>query len=374
MPRTVVYFTDSRNFGGSEQILLTMMTALDRQSWDPILVSHAETGLEPLVEKARELNIPIWTVPRIEGYRAIFHALQFAQRLRRNRPDIFHANMIWPLSCAGGLFAAFLARVPVVVATEHLPMALAGRRWTLLERFVSSAVDCYLAVSHHIFYRLRERLRLPEGKVKLVRNGIPLDVYSHPSDKGFRATLNTSCDRPIVLTVARLDPQKGHRYLIEAAVNVPGALFLLAGDGPERSALEAKSVELGLSDRVVFLGHRHDVPDFLAMCDLFVLPSLYEGLPLSVLEAMAAGKPVVATDIEGTSEAVVHQETGLLVPPANPLALAEAIRALLSDSLLSRQMGQAGKNKARRDFSAEVMMRQIADIYEELLSDARGSA
>ena len=122
-----------------------------------------------------------------------------------------------------------------------------------------------------------------------------------------------------------------------------------------------------MSNRVIFLGYRDDVCDLLSSCDLFVLPSLFEGLPLSVLEAMAAGKPVVATAIGGTDEAVVHGETGLLVPPANPAALAKAMRMVLSDHVMSRRLGAAGRARAHQEFSTETMVQRITKIYGELL-------
>src|SRR5262249_44896941 len=146
-----------------------------------------------------------------------------------------------------------------------------------------------------------------------------------------RAALMGSTDRPIVLTAARLAEQKGLCYLLKAAALLPQAMFVLAGEGPERAVLEAQAAELGLNKRVLFLGHRHDVPDLLACCDLFVLPSLFEGLPLSILEAMAAKKPVIASAVGGNNEVIVHGETGLLVRPADPAALASAIQAILSD-------------------------------------------
>ena len=142
---------------------------------------------------------------------------------------------------------------------------------------------------------------------------------------------------------------------------------MIAGEGPERSALEAQARTLGLADRVVLLGYRDDVCDLLASCDLFVLPSLFEGLPLSVLEAMAAGKPVVATAIGGTDEAVVHGETGLLVPPADAASLAKAIRTALSDPRLSQRLGAAGRARVYQEFSAQTMVRHITEIYDELL-------
>jgi glycosyltransferase involved in cell wall biosynthesis len=165
-----------------------------------------------------------------------------------------------------------------------------------------------------------------------------------------------------------LAEQKGLCYLLKAAVLVPEAIFVLAGEGPGRASLEAQVRELGLNKRVLFLGYRQDVPDLLACCDLFVLPSLFEGLPLSILEAMAANKPVVASAVGGNDEAIVHGETGLLVPPANPTALAAAIQTVLSNSDLSRRLAAAGKARVHEHFSAEAMVRQVAHIYEEVLS------
>jgi glycosyltransferase involved in cell wall biosynthesis len=183
----------------------------------------------------------------------------------------------------------------------------------------------------------------------------------------FRAALAGDAERPIVLAVGRLDAQKGHAYLLAAAADIPDALFVFVGEGRERSALEAQARALGVAERVRFLGHRDDVPDLLAACDVFVLPSRYEGLPLSVLEAMAAARPVVATAIEGTDEIVRHGETGLLVPPAAPSALAEAIRAVLADRALATRMGQAGRARVGREFSMSRMIDEVTGVYDELL-------
>jgi glycosyltransferase involved in cell wall biosynthesis len=171
-----------------------------------------------------------------------------------------------------------------------------------------------------------------------------------------------------VLTVARLDEQKGQRYLLEAAAQVPQARFVLAGDGPLRTSLEAQARSLGLEQRVKFLGYRSDIPDLLAGCDVFVLPSLYEGLPLSILEAMSAGKPVIATQIGGTDEAVIPNETGLLIPPADPAALAAAIRKLLDDRPFARRLALAGQARVECEFSAATMVQRVTNVYTELLA------
>ncbi len=171
--------------------------------------------------------------------------------------------------------------------------------------------------------------------------------------------------------MARLDKQKDHASLLEAARLVPDAVFVLVGDGPLREELEDRATRLGVEERVLFLGWREDIPEVLACADLFVLPSLYEGLPLALLEAMAAGLPIVATAIGGTSEAVVDGVTGLLVPPGEPRSLAAAIRRALDDEGLARRLGAASRERVRREFSAAAMARRTVSIYEECLDCER---
>jgi glycosyltransferase involved in cell wall biosynthesis len=172
-----------------------------------------------------------------------------------------------------------------------------------------------------------------------------------------------------VLTVARLESQKDHATLIEAVPRVPDARFVLVGEGGERRALESRARALGVSDRVRFLGLRGDIADLLAISDVFVLPSLYEGLPLSILEAMAAGKPVVASSIPGIDEVVVDGETGLLVPPRDPAALAASIRLLLTDSDLRVRLGDAGRERVHGTFSLERMVEGVVAVYQEALAE-----
>jgi glycosyltransferase involved in cell wall biosynthesis len=188
-----------------------------------------------------------------------------------------------------------------------------------------------------------------------------------------RTSLLTGRSNYLVLTPARLHPQKGHTFLIAAAAEVPGVTFAFAGDGPLRQALETQAREQGVADRCVFLGERDDVPQLLAAADLVVLPSLFEGLPVSVLEAMAAERPVIATAIGGTDEAITTEVTGLLVPPRDPSALAAAIRRLQGDPELSRRLAEAARGRVERSFSADATAREIMRIYDEAIGEVRGA-
>jgi glycosyltransferase involved in cell wall biosynthesis len=171
-----------------------------------------------------------------------------------------------------------------------------------------------------------------------------------------------------VLTIARLDAQKGLGYLLEAAALVPEAVFVVAGEGPERAALESRARELGVSSQIIWLGYRDDIADLLACSDLFVLPSLFEGLPVALLEAMAAGRPVVASAIAGIDEVVAHEQTGLLVPPADSLALAGTIRAVLADPARAGRLALAGQTHVSHEFSVERMLTQLTDCYLDLVA------
>jgi glycosyltransferase involved in cell wall biosynthesis len=369
MSHTVIYFTDSTEFGGAEQALLHLLAGLDRQQWQPILFHHPSAGLAPLLEGASSMAVELQAVPGMPlGKQGAMAIPQFVRRLRALHPAVFHAHLTWPLSCKYELVSAILARIPAIVATLHLfvelPYDFSTRQQ---QRLIATGIHRYIAVSHHISQRWHETFRIPQRKFAVINNAIPLDAFQRRDHGEARASLWRTEGHPIILTVARLDKQKGHCYLLQAATRIPDALFVFVGDGPERPGLEILARELGLNDRVIFLGHQRDVIDLLASCDAFVLPSLYEGFPLSILEAMAAGKPVIASAIAGNDEVITDGQTGLLVPPADPIALAHAIATLLSDQALAQRLALAGRARIYREFSLSAMVQRVTRIYEEAL-------
>ena len=347
-----------------------MLAGLDRRAWRPILLHHDFPGVQELAHRAEALGVGLRTVPWMKGISGLVRLPGLARRIAAERPHVFHAHLTWPLACKFGIVAAAAARVPAIVATAQLFMDLPRTRSIALQHRVMTAnVDRFLAVSEEVARRWRERLGVPAAKLEVIPNGILLEPFAGAPNRPLRAAWTGSPPRPVVLTVARFDRQKGHSHLLAAAARLPDVAFVLAGDGPERYTIEADISRLGLGDRVILLGYRADVPDLLANCDLFVLPSLFEGLPLSVLEAMAAGKPVIASAIGGTDEAVVHGETGVLVPPGDAEALAAAIRLVLSDTDLAQRLGAAGAARVRERFSANRMVQRVAAVYEEILAD-----
>jgi glycosyltransferase involved in cell wall biosynthesis len=363
----VVHYVDSDVFGGSEEMALHLMGSLDRGRWDPVLLYHAHRGVARLAEGAERLGIRTRAVRRADEGRRISALPSLWRAIRAERPAIFHAHLSWPLACKFGVLAAWLARVPAIVGTAHLYVELQAKwRPPLMLRPLRRII----AVSDEVRARYAEELRVPPRQLAVVRNGITVPRVVRPPDPVLRAELVRGRPDYVVLTPARLHDQKGHKFLLAAAAQVPDATFVLAGDGPLRAELEAQARELGIAERCVFLGHRSDVPDLLAAADLLVLPSLWEGLPISVLEAMAAQRPVVATAIGGTDEAVTHEAGGLLVPPCDVDALASAIRRLRADPALAHRLAVAGRERAEREFSSEVMAANVMRVYDEVMREA----
>ena len=368
MTHRVVHYVDSDTFGGSEEAALHLMASLDRGRWEPVLLHHPEPGIQRVVDDAAALGIRAQVVPRPGGNR-FAGVIPLCRALRAERPAIFHAHLSWPFACKSGVRAAWLARVPAIVGTAQLYVAPAGGR---RPRLVLGLYRRIFAVSEEVKHRYAAELRVPGRTLIVVRNAIKVPAAAPIRDASLRATLVEGRPDFVVLTPARLHPQKGHTFLLRAAAEVPDATFVLAGDGPLRAELEAEARDLGVAGRCVFLGQRADVPALLAAADLFVLPSLFEGLPVSVLEAMAAELPIVATAIGGTDEAITSEESGLLVPPKDPAALASAIRRLRADSPFARRLAAAARARVEREFSSEATARRVMRVYDEVLAEARG--
>jgi glycosyltransferase involved in cell wall biosynthesis len=302
------------------------------------------------------------------------------------RPDIVHTHAFRADFWVG--IAANLAKVPILVSS------IRGNEWDLFRadypfvvsevavvasRLATSRADLLIAVSEGVRDHLLSVQGISPTRVRVIRNGADLERLAQPRHHPsiIRKELNVPPDAVLVGALAVLKPRKGLSYLIEAARAVvsrsPDVHFLLAGDGPERGQIERQIDRLGLGGRVRVLGFRSDPVALLDALDIYVLPSLFEGFPRSILEAMALGKPVVATDIGGSREAVGHGVSGLIVPPKDSQALAEAIHRLVGAPLLRKSMGEAGRRMVDERFNARVNAEAHEAVYRELLH-AKGCA
>jgi glycosyltransferase involved in cell wall biosynthesis len=291
------------------------------------------------------------------------------------------ADIVNPHLFRSTVVAAPLARrhgVRAVVETYHGREGwrrgpVRGCFWP--DRVVCRFLDRVIAVSEAAAEFLVEGKGYPASKVTVVPNGRDLSTFV-PGLHREAARKELGLDRatPVVGVVGRLDAQKGHTYLLAAwpAVRrgLPDARLLVIGDGSLRAQLEAEARERGIADSVVFTGFRTDVPRLLDALDVLALPSLYEGMPLTVIEAAAMAVPVVATAVDGTPEVVRDGETGHLVPPADPPALARALLALLGDPDQARALGQAGRRRALERFDVRRHVEATARVYRSVLGSA----
>ena len=265
------------------------------------------------------------------------------------------------------LLATRMAKAPVT-ATCHNWLGESGtmRAYARLDRYLLRFFDGIAAVSESVAEQLGQaRVR---QRVHVIPNGVPMPCSGSRSTFADQIRMG---DRIVVGTVGRLSSEKGASFLIEAAAKIcpdfPRAFFVLVGDGPMRSALEARVRELGMEGQFLFTGQRHDVQQIYRAFDIFVLPSLEEGMPMALLEAMAAGLPVVATKVGGVPDIVNDPSVGTLVDPGDANAIATGIRDLLSDRSRREEIGSKGRKRVEESFSAAAMARRYVELYQQVL-------
>jgi glycosyltransferase involved in cell wall biosynthesis len=232
-------------------------------------------------------------------------------------------------------------------------------------------------VGKRVAEMVRVHGRVPAARVSVIHNGVDCERFRPERNRTYaRFMLDAPLEGPIIGAVAGFRPEKGHDVLIDAmrllGTAAPAATLLLLGDGPLRGAVERSVARLGLADRVIFAGGRRDVDRLLPACDLVVLPSREEGVPVSALEAMACGLPVVATRVGGTPEVVEEGRTGLLVPPCDARAIAAAVLHLLRNPERARSLGKEGRDRVLARFEAREMVRRTTDLYGDLMERRKG--
>ena len=368
-PITVLYGVESMERAGAEQVVLSLIRHLDRKRFSPVVCCLTEKG--DLAASVEALGVPVIALGKCQGF-DIRVIPRLVRVMRRYRVEIVHTHVwsadIWFRA------AAKLIGVPVVLVTEHNVALWKRRVHKLLDRWFARMTDRIICVSEAVRMFCLEQVGLPGAKLLLIHNGIERKPFDVPAGRReIRAALGVDANASVVIIVARLILQKGHRYFLEAmrvvCQRLPSTMALIVGNGSARAELEQLTQTLGLRGRVRFLGERTDVPALLHASDVFVLSSLHEGLPISLLEAMHAGLPAVVTDVGGNREAMVNGETGYMVPPADAEALAEKIATLLTHQQLAASMGQAGQRRVRERFLVETMAQANQQLYETLLQD-----
>ena len=374
----IVHLITRLELGGAQQIALFCVEHLDRTRFRVGLWA-GEGGI--LDARAREIGaadvrILPWLVHPIAPVRDVAAVMRLASMLRD--VDLLHTHS----SKAGmlGRAAARLAGVPGVVHTVHgwsfndaQPEAT-RRLYVEAERAAARVTDRIVCVAQSDRDRGLASGIGHASQYRIVRAGIDPSLYVAPpgAREGLRAAIGAAPEDVVVGSIANFKPQKGPLDFVEAArlarLRDRRLRFVFAGDGELRAAVERAIAGADLGGAVHLLGWRDDVPELLAAMDIFLLTSLFEGLPRVVLQAMAASVPVVATDTGGVSEVVVDGETGLLVPPGNPAAAAEAIVALAHDAETRRKFAAAARYRLGDEFDIRRMVRDLEDLYDEVLA------
>jgi glycosyltransferase involved in cell wall biosynthesis len=364
-------FTDSEEPSGMGEHMLALAAALKGEYHISFVCPPTRAG-RSFLERAAQLGVE--TLPLAAPYDNPGGLKTLRDWLEARHFDLFHCHAGIGWEGFGGVEAARAAGVPKLVRTEHLPYLLTHPVQRADHQRIVGSVDRLICVSQEARASYI-KAGVPAAKISVVYNGITLQPA-----KPNRAALLTELDLPstarLVLTVGRMVAQKGYDILLEAIPAVlertPNAHFIWAGDGPLHGELHASRAALGVAANLHLLGRRRDVPALMAAADLFVLPSRFEGFPLSVLEAMSAALPVVGTRVCGSSEAIVDGVSGQLVPPEQPAALAAAISEVLAQPTLAARWGAAGRELVYKRFSASRMARETGDIYQELLAGVGG--
>jgi glycosyltransferase involved in cell wall biosynthesis len=370
-PVRVAYVIGELGKGGAEYQLYELVRGLDRSRFAPTVLALAAGGYwaEPL----RQLGIPVQELAA-RGSADVGRLLRLRKALKALAPHVLH-TILWSANSYGRLAALGLG-IPVVITAERNLIARAP--WQIaIERALDRVTDRYLVNSRAIVDGLVRRERLPGAKMQVVYNGIDLErIQPFALDRRpARQALGLDPARRLVAQVGRLEPQKDYPTFLAAAARVATALpdvdFLVVGDGALRAELETTARGLDIADRVRFLGLRHDVPGLLAGVDVLALTSRWEGLPNVVIEAMATGAVAVATDVGGCSELIVAGETGLLVPPGRPDAVAAALLEVLGVPERAAAMALAARRRIEREFTVRAMVAKTERVYEASLAGTR---
>jgi len=354
--------------GGAERVAVHIVTKLNRQRYEPVVVSlrgRLDCDLDYLLGEA---GVEVRYLGKRPGFDHRTYS-RFHRALRDHNPGIVHTHLHVLRYALPSLLLLKHASVLHTVHNLAEREIEAGMRWIQRRAFNHGVVP--VAVAEEVALSLKRLYGIQRCRV--ISNGIPTDRYAcaQTSRKEWRAREGFEDDDVLFVSVARFAPQKNHALLLKAfaqgPASVPKAHLVLVGEGVLREQLEEQAKSLGLASQVHFLGLRTDIPDVLRAMDVFVLSSDYEGNPLSVMEAMAAGLPVVTTAAGGVPDLLEHGRQGLIVPLGNVQVLSIAMSLLVEDREHRQSLGRAAARRARENFDVSTMVRAYEELYEDLL-------
>jgi glycosyltransferase involved in cell wall biosynthesis len=365
--RKILHLHNTSSIGGAEQVILDLAAFTDQKKFESYVGVFREGEL---VSEMRRRGIKFFWLKgntRVYDYKFLKSIIQI---IKNNRIDLVHSHT-WGTDFYG-YWASKILGVPMISTIHNRYYIFEKWDRRISYRVLISQIEKIVAVSADIQRLLRGDLKLKPGKISLIYNGIDTQRYESGFDlHSIRKELSLSEGELFIGNVGNLREVKDHHTLILAFHQVssffPQSKLLIVGDGELKSDLHKLSAQLGLEKKILILGHRQDVALLLSLLDIFVLSSRSEGCSISLLEAMASGKPVIATRVGGNPELVMEGKTGLLVPSAEPEKLAETIIQLLKDEKLREKRGEEGRKRVREKFSRESMVKNYGELYSQIL-------
>lgn len=369
----VLHLIGSLKLGGAEKVVSILARSFNKNSCDIYILAFATGELEKECLRSRA-NVII----RPFQWRNSMHWLyDFVKELKRLKIDVLHTHLF--TADLLGRIGGRLAGVPIVVSTIHAPSTwkrsqrLKDRLRRLADRYTANHVcDALFSISEQVSAYQVKYGGIDPTKLSSISNPIMINEYEDKKllRNDTRAILGLNADQKVIINVASLKPVKGQTYLLQALqivkVRHPNIRLLLVGDGDDKDTLMRVADTLGIMDNVIFLGNRLDVPALLAATDLFVMPSLSEGISIAILEAMASELPIVATSVGGNPDIIKDGVTGILVEPADAAALATAIERLLNEGDYARTLAKSAKQYVKDHHDAEMIAGQLEASYRTL--------
>jgi glycosyltransferase involved in cell wall biosynthesis len=365
----VVYLAHAFMVGGAEEMVLNLVRHLPARFETMVCCIH-EAG--PIGEEIRLTGTPVAVLGLTPGVRRPGDVAGIRQYLRETQPQIVHTFLL--TASLYGRLAAILERVPIVIGTEVNIYERKRPHHVLAERLLMWRTSRVVASAASVRDFYIRQVHADPAKVEVIYNAVD---FAQAQPTRSRADVRLECGVPadamVAGVIARLTEQKGHRFLLDAMAETPALArvhLMVVGGGELQAALVRQAEGLGLSDRVHFLGPRRDLGDLLAAMDVFVMPSLWEGLPLSLVLAMGAGLPVVATAVAGIPEVVDDGRTGMLVPPGDRAALGLALAKLVADAPSRERLGRDARATVLPRFNVDGYVQAIAGLYDRLLVES----
>ena len=380
----IIYFIGSLRLGGAEKQVVELALGLDKSRYDIEICCINQGG--PMVNMVRDAGIPVRvfnvSLPygkfNLRSYPHLVKNLwQIYRYVKKSKPDIIHGYLF--TAYVVGILCGSRAKVPILISSRRsLGLFKDDKPWRQkLENYVNEKTHVILVNASAIWEDMLVREKHCKGKIHLVYNGVDLEKY-HPGggNQQIGKEWGVGDDELLVGVVANLIHYKGHLEIVEAAWGLkdkfPGLKFVFVGrDGGMKKQIEQKIAALDMRTRIVLAGSRQDVDRIIPLFDVMVLASHEEGFSNVLLEGMACEVPIVATNVGGSPESVVDGDTGLIVPPRNPKALAEALEKLISDPDLRERLGKAGRRRVKEHFSREKLIRTMDEFYQRITSQAK---